>query len=1518
MAIFHNENAMQPESAAAAAAYTVDNSCRWNYTDDARLTRTFSSAGNTKLWTWSGWVKRGKIPAIDNYGMGIFGAYLTSVTDMANLTFHTDDTLMFDVDIGGSDYTMWTTAVFRDPAAWYHIVLAYDSAQATDTNRVKIYVNGVQYALQDNSPSRGWIPQDYESPINYTGVHYIGAYNATWTLNFFDGYMADIHFVDGAAKVPGVFAQTDSNGQWVPKEYTGDYGNNGFHIPFTGGHDSELLINSNHREGSTNFEDSSGAGHYAIDDTGDPEHSIRVGNPFTGTDRSIYFDGTGDYLTAPTPSVWEPGTGEFCYELWYRSVSSSGSGDFQYLFMTPMDSGYLSYINFRVLANGTVKSVVGWGSTATPTHNGDQLANVNLHDGLWHHLALSRDNTSDTINLYVDGKNESTFYFSGTPDITSFSATGRGDFTIGASGEFASPTKGYIDDFRVVYGSKVHKAFTDLSDTPHDIAPVGDVAHTTKGPTATSRGSVQFEAAGDYLTIPDHADWNLSGDFTVESWVRLDSVSGYQHIITDSGGTNQFTLAYNGSQKWDTRFGGTTVEFTDSGLLVDTWYHIAAVRSGMSSGNLEFFRDGDSLGTATNTNTSTALDGDIYIARYYGNTTTEDFNGYLDDVRIVKGTAITPPAGGPTTPLETVSGTVFHLQSLGRSFDRPTSKLAVTDDTKLLIQANDSDTDVEDRTETHTITDTGVSLPATASTPYDAAMKRSAIHFDGDGDYLSVPTSSDFGMGTGDFTVEFWVNFSSISTYQWLVAAGDLLTSNEIDIHYTHSSTYLGVYLRAVHYTFSWSPVVDTWYHVAVTRDGTSLKAFIDGSQIGTTGTSSDDVRTTNLVIGQQYEGSYRLNGYLYDICLTKGVAKDPTATGYLTNPFVTTKLTHPGGDDSGNKNHFDVVNLGGHDVVGDSPSAGKNFATFNPLDEWVDAGVFAEGNLSFSTDNALGRGVATIRPSSLKWYGEVYITDYRRFTIGVMNATGANSMQGGATTNSAIIFNTGGTYWNANSTSSYISQLANGNIVSFALDLDNDILWFAVNGTWAQSVSVSAIEAGTTTGSFTAFIGSTVPVAGDHIAMFVESNSSTEDMGCVVNFGQDATFAGNYSSTLVTGGNGEFAYAPPTDFNALCTASLADPGVNNAAADETAFETVLYEGTVLAQPVTTSFQPDLLWLKARTSAYAHGIVDSVRGLGNVLSSNGNWADTAAATEVTATSATSITLGTSDNNYSNVPGEDYVGWLWKGGGGTLFDASGTDTGSRNLAAGFSIVKWTGTDVDGDDMVSDYTTHKQTITHGFTTPPELIIAKSRTNNAEGDGAVSGCSSDWIVYHKDLTDKYFLRLNQSAAELDMGSWSAQPIESITSTTFKVCNAYDMTSLGYFLNYGEDTGSSMMLMYTGDTYIAYCFQSIEGYSKVGSYARAGSATDDRFVHLGFRPQFLLVKQSAAGGWFLVDSARDTYNKTDKWLDAQTSADEDTGYGFDLLSNGFKDKGFFTTQTGTILYYAVAENPFKHANAR
>jgi hypothetical protein len=204
----------------------LNDSVRIRASATAYLSRTFPTAGNRRTWTWSGWVKRGTIGTAYER---IFGGPAN-----ASHIYFVSDYLQFDlsdVASGTAIGAIKSSAVYRDPSAWYHIVAVCDTTQATASNRMKLYVNGTQITAlsQSDYPS-----QNYQGAINAAGQHTLGYRTATQgTAGIpFDGYMADINFIDGQALTPNYFGATNPNtGVWQPAQFHGTYGTNGFYLP---------------------------------------------------------------------------------------------------------------------------------------------------------------------------------------------------------------------------------------------------------------------------------------------------------------------------------------------------------------------------------------------------------------------------------------------------------------------------------------------------------------------------------------------------------------------------------------------------------------------------------------------------------------------------------------------------------------------------------------------------------------------------------------------------------------------------------------------------------------------------------------------------------------------------------------------------------------------------------------------------------------------------------------------------------------------------------------------------------------------------------------------------------------------------------------------------------------------------------------------------------------------------------------------------------------------------------------
>jgi hypothetical protein len=337
-----------------------------------------------------------------------------------------------------------------------------------------------------------------------------------------------------------------------------------------------------------------------------------------------------------------------------------------------------------------------------------------------------------------------------------------------------------------------------------------------------------------------------------------------------------------------------------------------------------------------------------------------------------------------------------------------------------------------------------------------------------------------------------------------------------------------------------------------------------------------------------------------------------------------------------------------------------------------------------------------------------------------------------------------------------------------------------------------------------------------------------------------------------------------------------------------------LFTGNSATQTVNnstngTSFQPDLIWFKNRSNALEHAILDAVRG-GTpplFLSSNSTAAEGSTGGGESITYNSNGFAVISNNQRINFSGYTYVAWQWNAGGSTVTNTSGTISAQvrANPTAGFSVVTYTGTGANA------------TVGHGLGVAPRMVIVKGRS-----------FVSNWNVFHKSLFDinsAYTLALNSTTYPSGGGSPTIFNSTAPTSSVFSIGTSSDINT-------------------NGATLVAYCFAPVAGYSAFGSYTGNGSA-DGPFVFTGFRPRFLMVKNSSAvGNWLMFDSSRDTYNQEVLFFFANTSDAEQNSSGtvsFDFLSNGFKVRntsGNINGSGNTLIYMAFAENPFKTSRAR
>ncbi len=221
MGLLANENAI------SSGGYTISKSLRFRASASAYLNRTPASAGNRQKWTYSTWVKRGQLNIANGLlaandaavGGGSFGFNTSTGGGVADA---------FYLTLAGVG-TQNTTALFRDPSAWYHIVVALDTTQATQADRFKLYINGTQYTFSSNIVGLN-ASYDFNNAIQQR----IGTSGVTGSTTYADDYLSELNFIDGQALTPSSFGQTDVlTGVWTAKKYTGTYGTNGFYLPFT-------------------------------------------------------------------------------------------------------------------------------------------------------------------------------------------------------------------------------------------------------------------------------------------------------------------------------------------------------------------------------------------------------------------------------------------------------------------------------------------------------------------------------------------------------------------------------------------------------------------------------------------------------------------------------------------------------------------------------------------------------------------------------------------------------------------------------------------------------------------------------------------------------------------------------------------------------------------------------------------------------------------------------------------------------------------------------------------------------------------------------------------------------------------------------------------------------------------------------------------------------------------------------------------------------------------------------------
>ena len=590
------------------------------------------------------------------------------------------------------------------------------------------------------------------------------------------------------------------------------------------------------------------------------------------------------------------------------------------------------------------------------------------------------------------------------------------------------------------------------------------------------------------------------------------------------------------------------------------------------------------------------------------------------------------------------------------------------------------------------------------------------------------------------------------------------------------------------------------------------------------------------------------------------------------------------------------------------------NFATINFQAQSLKSTVTPTlGNLKFdgstlSPGNYEGGIVCNFGMKSGKWYWETYLSgggtsgSGRDWNVGFAPySTASKSIDEGTyglflgNGSSSTLSGYGYTQYPSgtvgirhnNSTSSFGSAHTSGDVLGHALDLDN--------GTWIIYKNGSSLGTAATGIDTSLTYFAVVAAQGGTISSF--------DITC--NFGQDSTFGGALSAGGNADGNGfgDFKYSVPSGYLACSTANLSvsddiDPAQTDDDFGEKLFSPLLYTGNGSnAHSITgLGFKPDIVWLKKRSSIGGHQIFDSSRGVHKLVSSDNDNLEYDASTTLQVFGSDGFTLGTSAA--INGSSANLVAWCWRLNGGVTASNSEGDISSTTQASdktGCSVVLYTGNGSQG-----------QSIGHGLTKAPEMVWFKNRSN-----ATVSGVAMDWVVALSTSTGSPFASLSGSNQTLELnngdaykGKYRTEGNFTPTTSTFSVPNNGNAP---YWFNASSNN------------YLAYCWHSVEGFSKFGFYN--GNANDDGpFIYTGFRPAMVFLKNTAQSSseWSVHDSARNTFNPVDKELFWNGQDAEGTGKNVDFLSNGFKIRKNTGAMNNEVQYLfgAWGSTPFKYNN--
>ena len=1430
--------------------YQIGKSLRFNSADSAYLNRTLTTPTNNKKWSYSFWVKRTTLKTDGTSDHFV----LSTSSDSIDITQGNGQVRFYH-----SGNTYLYSPFYRDYSSWGHYVFVYDSDNATQGDRFIVYFNGSR--VSGVTPSIG-ITSSAPTTLNTAIQHNIGV--VVGGSRYFDGYLAEVNFIDGQALTPSSFGETDATtGRWKAKAFSGTYGTNGFYLNFSNNSSTQSL--GWDQKGNITRYIASGTYSYTVPayssslvvevwgGGGGGGQALLPGTDATNGGQSS-FNGTviangGNRGVGASSGVGANGTGGTASGGDTNTTGNTGNSTAGASSSTPSpNSGNLAIAGVVGAGgyNGVTGFPVGSGGGGAYWLGGSVPTAGAGGSGGYSKKTYAPGAISGTITVVVGAGGAA-----GVGNALPGGAGTDGMVRITVDGA-TTPSDWYQRNLSVDSGV----GNDSLTDSPSNY---GAISTTLVNDTYQISKSLRFNSADSAnLTRTLPSSGNLT-TWTWSGWVKPTKMSAQEGLFY-SGDGNTFgnSINFNPSNQLEMYYysGGYVWRYLTTQAFRDptAWYHVVGVYDSSNSTQADRVRlyvngvriTSFSVSTAVSTISQVGSVNNSSFTHYVGSEGAGNFfNGYLADVNFIDGQALTP--------------TSFGTRDINTYLWKPKAYTGTYGTNGFYLNFSDSSNTTaatlgKDQAGSNNWTPSGTPGFSVSAGPGNDSLVDSPTYYGTDtgvggearGNYCTLnpksTTAGTFSNGNLRFVgpsnpwarANGTINVSSGKWYYEVTLGNAPYSPRNSNSGWNAFGFGLASVLNS---TTGGNGVSDA---VALTDSGyyTNFNGF--GTDGGTVFSSGDVLSIAVDLDANTF--TFRRNNTQIATGTIGGTA------GRLLTPCI---ISYDGQygvmDVNFGQRPFIHAAPSGFRALRDynklpTPTGGEvrgNYATHNPIDNSGGA-TLSNGNLDVAI-SGLKSTRSTIAMRSGKWYCECLVNTVGNTMVGLLNSSASLSQHIGSNANSWGYYHNGQKYLN-NSATNYGNTYTNADIIGIAYNADSGKLWFSKNGTWQASGDPAA----ETNEAFSS-------ISGD--IYFSGSNSGSASSNSLsFNFGQRP-----------------WAYDAPFGFLPLCTTLLPQPIVQKPSSY---MDVVTWTGNANSSRSITGFgfSPDLIWIKGRSGTPDHALIDTVRGTGaKVLSSNQTDAENDFGLTVTSFDSGGFTVGSGSLNfsYANTNSATYVAWAW----------------DESPIAGVDIVT---ASLSGTSPV--------TVNHLLGVAPKMIIGKIRSN-----------TSNWYVNHSGLTNNvnYYATLNSTAAQGSSSNiWDGAP----TSTSFVVGNPQNGWN-------GGTVGSA--------NYVFYLFAEVEGFSKFGSYTGNGSA-DGPFVYCGFRPRYIMYKRTdAAGNWNIIDTARDTYNPEQTLLRANLGIGDESNavYTQDFLANGWKIRSTnvdINVSTATYIFAAFAEAPFKYSRAR